>query len=415
MSIINKMLQDLDRRQGRADPDATLVQQVRTVAAPRKEREWFWRIIAVLMVASVGWVAWIAWQLQPRPQIATEQALKAAQNLQKKPAPAVQPAAPAPVPAPTPAPAAPTSTVAEAKAADAPAPPPPPAVTTPPTVPPAAPPDQAVVSAPAAVAPAPVPAAPKPAAKPVAAPAAAKAQEAVPARRAEALAANPQAAAPRGLNLDVPPARIYQAPPAAAAKVEKRDRERTSEDRAESDFRRGAVLLNQGRAGEAEELFGSAIAISPSHEAARQALVALSLEHNKVEDARRLLQEGVAINPGNARFASVLARIHLERRNYAAAIDVVNNVRHPEQGQADLQLMRGTALQKLGRHAEAIESFQNAARAEQNGPALIGLATSLESLARRQEAADAYKRAAASATLSEDVRTYAAQRARALQ
>jgi MSHA biogenesis protein MshN len=229
--------------------------------------------------------------------------------------------------------------------------------------------------------------------------------------------AKPSAAvAPKGLNLDVPPARTYQAPPSAAAKVEKRDRERTPEDRAEADFRRAAVMLNQGRAWEAQELFASALALSPAHESARQALVALSLEHNKVDDARRLLQEGVAINPGNARFASVLARIHLERRNYAAAVDVVNNVRQPEQSQADLQLLRGTALQKLGRHAEAVESFQSASRGEQqNGPALIGLATSLEALMRRSDAADAYRRAAVAPSLNQDVRTYAAQRARALQ
>jgi hypothetical protein len=61
MSIINKMLQDLDRRQGRADSEAaTAIPQVRSVAAPRKDREWFWRIIAVLMIFAVGWVAWIA-------------------------------------------------------------------------------------------------------------------------------------------------------------------------------------------------------------------------------------------------------------------------------------------------------------------------------------------------------------------
>ena len=44
MSIINKMLQDLDRRQGMASPETTPpLSQVRTVAPARKDREWFWR------------------------------------------------------------------------------------------------------------------------------------------------------------------------------------------------------------------------------------------------------------------------------------------------------------------------------------------------------------------------------------
>ena len=87
MSIINKMLQDLDRRQGLSEPDATVAMpQVRTVRAARGDREWFWRIVAVLLVASVGWVAWIAWQLQPRESIATDLALKAAQSAPPRPA-----------------------------------------------------------------------------------------------------------------------------------------------------------------------------------------------------------------------------------------------------------------------------------------------------------------------------------------
>ena len=90
MSIINKMLQDLDRRQGMSDGDAAMaIPQVRTVPTASKDREWFWRIVAALLVASVAWVAWIAWQLQPRESIATDQAFKAAQSA-SRPAPVAQ-------------------------------------------------------------------------------------------------------------------------------------------------------------------------------------------------------------------------------------------------------------------------------------------------------------------------------------
>ena len=33
-------------------------------AAPR-EREWFWRILAALMLAMTGWMGWVAYQLAP--------------------------------------------------------------------------------------------------------------------------------------------------------------------------------------------------------------------------------------------------------------------------------------------------------------------------------------------------------------
>jgi len=66
VSVINRMLQELDRRQADAAASGGAVPlEVRAVAPRRSEREWFWRIVAVLMFAAVCWVAWVAYQLQP--------------------------------------------------------------------------------------------------------------------------------------------------------------------------------------------------------------------------------------------------------------------------------------------------------------------------------------------------------------
>jgi len=215
----------------------------------------------------------------------------------------------------------------------------------------------------------------------------------------------------------VPEAAASQSAPAQGApRVEKRDRVRTPEDRAEAEFQRGAALLNQGRVAEAEESFQAALAGHAGHEAARQALVALSLEQRRIDEARRLLQEGLALNPANTRFAAVLARILIERKDYAAALDVIGAVRAPEQADPEVQTMRGTALQRLGRHAEAADAFAASLRgAPQNGAAWMALAISLEAQGKRPEALEAFRRAAAAGTLSVEARDYAEQRARALQ
>jgi MSHA biogenesis protein MshN len=405
MSIINKMLQDLDRRQGASEPAPTLVQQVRSVPPPRKDREWFWRIMAVLLIVSVGWVAWIAWQLQPREPVATSEAFKAAQNAPRKapepaPAPVQVAVAPAPV-APTPAPApVPTETkpAAQAPAAQKPA-----ATVAPAAEKPAL--QVAEAAKPPVIIEPPVREQPrKPAAK-------------APATRATAPAEKAAQVPPVAtLGVDVPPVRVVPVPAQAPGRVEKRDRVRSADDRAETEFRRGAAMLNEGRVIEAEEVFAAAIALFPAHESARQALVALHLEQGRVDDARRLLQEGVALNPGNARFATVLARIHIERRDFAAALAVIDGVRSPEQGGSEIQSLRGTVLQQLGRHAEAVGAYQNAlVGAPQSGAVWIGLAISLESVGRKAEAADAFRRAAATGTLSAEARQYAEQRARQLR
>lgn len=403
MSIINKMLQDLDRR-GVSDPEAKLVQEVRSVPPPRKDREWFWRIMAVLLIASVGWVAWITWQLRSPQPVATELAFKAAQNASRRPA--SPSAAAAVVPAPTPAESKPVPT--QAPAEPKPVPTPASAESTP------APKVAEAIEAPPGTETPIRKQAPKPALKaaardvqPTAAPAA---------RAAAAKAGAGTKSAVRLDDLDVPRARILEAPVPAATRVQKLDRARSAEDRAETEFRRGATLLNQGRVAEAEDAFAAALSISAAHEAARQALVALHLEQGRIDEARRLLQEGVAVNPGNARFATVLARIYVERRDFAAALDVMNAVKAPEQVGAEFQSMRGLVLQQLGRHAEAIEAFQNALRgAPQTGAVWMGLGISLETMARKAEAAEAFRRATATGSLDAEARRYAEQRARQLR
>lgn len=37
-----------------------------TEPKPRKDWEWFWRIIAALMLIVIGWVAWVMYQITPR-------------------------------------------------------------------------------------------------------------------------------------------------------------------------------------------------------------------------------------------------------------------------------------------------------------------------------------------------------------
>lgn len=369
MSIINRMLQELDRRQGTSDPDATLaMSQVRSVPAARKDREWFWRIIAVLMIAAVGWVGWIAWQLQPRAPVVTEQAFRAAENARK---------------------AAPVAVVKAPEQR-------PTAESMPPEKPAAQPAPETLKLA-------------------------AEIQKPVPDRRAkpakkEAAVPAPAAKAKEPEAKENPEAASKAAAPVApvAAKVEKRDRAPTPEERAEAEFRRGAALLNQGRVAEAEESFRAAIASHPGHEPARQALIALNLEQRRIDEARRLLEEGVALNPANVRFATVLARIFIERKDYTAALEATNGVR--EQPDSELQVIRGTALQRLGRQAEAAEAYRASLRgAPQNGGAWMALGISLEALGRKPEAAEAFKRAAGSASLGTDARDYAGQKAKQLQ
>lgn len=103
MSLINRMLQDLDSRQALDTGEA---KTVRPPSAKPARHEWFWRALVVLLSAALAWMGWVAIQLLPRKPLVTELAYKTAGEARSrneaKPAPAA-PVAESPVPAPEPA------------------------------------------------------------------------------------------------------------------------------------------------------------------------------------------------------------------------------------------------------------------------------------------------------------------------
>jgi MSHA biogenesis protein MshN len=371
MSLINKMLQDLDRRQALAGAtDAAVVQVPASAEVDRGGREWLWRIVAVLLTLGLGWVVWVGYQLLPKPLV-TSLGLRAASEAQTRP-----------VPAP-------------------PAPPPPaPSVTAPPPAPPA----PAAASDPTPVA-------------------AVEARQAAPSdtlrlareietpvREAEAARHEPSTKEPAKA-----PKLAAVTPGLAKGTVDKRERMHSGAETADAQFRRAAVLLNQGRLSEAEDQLAAALRADPSHGAARQTYVAMLLEQHRVEAARRLLQETLAVNAAQPAFAVALARIYTESRDYRNALEVLDKA-GPAARDAEYQAMRGAVLQRLDKHAEAVEAYQNAIRiAPQPGTTWVGLAISLETLGRRPEAAQAYRRALDAGSLAAEAREYAESRARALE
>ncbi len=374
MSIINKMLQELDRRHAGANPQGQARHpEVRAVAAPRAGHEWFWRSIAVLMLIAAGWTLWVVFQLQPR-SVATELAYRATENTRRR-----APIAPVMATAPTPAPT--------------------------------------TVAAPATVAPAiPVPTpAPEKLVAPMEtfrlaltidtplAPGARQSTKSVPARSGVA-------------QVEASPLKSAGSTVARSTRVEKRDRVAVPGERSEAEYRRAGSLLNAGRVADAEEALLSALAADHAHQAARQTLIALYIEQRRIEDARRHLQEGLAVNPAYAPFAVALARIHVDQRNYSGALGVLDRARTAGEGTADFHALRGAVLQRLTRHGEAADAYRQALGAGvQTGASWVGLGISLEALDRRPEAAEAFRRGIASGTLAGELLAYAEQRAQQLR
>jgi MSHA biogenesis protein MshN len=425
MSLINKMLQELDKRHAvdeagkpAAPGDAkSLAQHLRPVAAKRDFGEAFWRIMAGLMVVVVCWVGWLLWQITPKP-VVTELAYQARGQVHAAPSPVAVPALPVAVAS---APAADSSVAAaptsSEKGAESAAP-----VA-------AAPPAPAVASSTAAV-----PAEP---AKVDMLRLATEITTPIPARRAKSAPVKAEtksgkvsptdaktlaAVAPSAAHVPAPAASPREESHVAAPKtavtdgrIDKRSNANPRE-RADAEFRRATAFINQGRVAEAMEALGASLSIDPGHEAARQTAVGLQLENRHVDDAQRLLQDGLALNPANTGFAMLLARILVERGDLNGALATLQKHGGAAASNADYLAFSAAILQRLGRHKEAVDIYQAALRLQPgSGVWWMGLAISLQTQKQTAEAVEAFKRARSAGTLSPDLLAFVEQRIKQLQ
>lgn len=346
MSLINQMLQDLEKRQPeRASPGLSAVR-----AVPRQRRARFLRPLMLLLALAAGVLAWQLWPTSPPHRPAPLPALAAA-----APGAAVPDAAPAAA-APEPQPAPP---------AEAP-------LKTPPTsVPPAG-------------------------AQPLITPNLKESTE---------LTTLPQAAAPMPRAAAAAGARE-----AAPASIAKHISEPTPQQRAETEYRKALALMPQGRVAEAIDSLGQAVQLDAGHAAARQTLIGLLLEARRFGEAERRLQEGLNLDRAQPELAMTLARLQVERGDAGAAIATLERSQPAAADRADYHGFMAALLQRDGRHAEAIEHYRLALRRTPSAIWQMGLGISLQAENRAPEAREAFSRAKAANSLSPELQAFVEQR-----
>ena len=231
---------------------------------------------------------------------------------------------------------------------------------------------------------------------------------------AEVLAAVPQPAAPR---VPAPPAPVAPVPasPAPAGAIDKQVREMTSMERAEMTFRKGVAQLQESRAGAAEASFREALQIDQNHVAARQALLGLLLGAKRNDEAEQLLKRALELNPRQPRHAMVLARLEVERGEVTGAINTMVAALPYVQSDPEFYGFLAALLQREGRHRETVDYYRAALRsAPGNALWLMGMGISLRATSQFAEARDAFQRALETKQLNSELQAFSERQLREL-
>jgi len=192
---------------------------------------------------------------------------------------------------------------------------------------------------------------------------------------------------------------VDQAPPAAgkAAKeptIARSDSAASPRARAESEYRQAIEAVNQGRVAEAVDGLTRALHGDALHIGARQLLVKLLLEAKRVDEALSVLHEGLQGQPAQLGWAMTLARLQVDRGDLAGAWQTLEFSLPAAGHHADYLGFAAHVLQRLGRHREAIAHYQAAARlAPGDGRWWLGLGLAMESEGRVSESREAFLRA----------------------
>ena len=183
----------------------------------------------------------------------------------------------------------------------------------------------------------------------------------------------------------------------------------TMKERAGIALDQGRKALSAGNDQEAESQLRQALDLDPRSRSARETLVALLLRESRVAEAEQVLTSGIKLIPGDASFKKVCARLLVDQGEWTKALNVLQQKPLPQMtGDPDYNALLAAIDRHLGDNEAAAAIYENLVTIRpQAGLWWLGLGLSEEGRGDRAAAATSYRRALACGDLKPALASYA--------
>ena len=205
------------------------------------------------------------------------------------------------------------------------------------------------------------------------------------------------------------------APAAIDSPLEKSHKHVSVPQQAENLYKQALAQLQQGHGSDARHSLQQILVLAADHVKARQLLAALLVEANALDDSAALLREGLQRSPGEAVFSIALARIQVEKGDPESALQTLSQGLPAAGDDPQYHAFYAVLLQRAQRHDDAVQHYLIALRSDPAMPTwLVGIGISLQAQGKDRDAALAFARARDGGLLSASLLAFVEQRLRQL-
>ena len=175
--------------------------------------------------------------------------------------------------------------------------------------------------------------------------------------------------------------------------IEKKMIPPSAEQIAENNYRLAVQAVQQRQLDDAEKNLKAALASNPRHLAASELLAGIYLDGKRIAEAQQVLEQGLIAQPGQPNLVTLLARIYVEQKNETGAIRLLEQQHQQSKLNPDSLALLAALYQRSARHADAITAFKEALQLRpMEGKWWLGLGISSEAEQNWNDARFAYER-----------------------